>query len=152
MKRVLFPTCRFFAFIALIMTVGFTANAQNCSITVDKMCAAFNKMSIEVKKCQSIEAFDEIDFDNAMESVDFDSVPDACLSYVLTTSDKTKLRIAFNNFVDTVANKTFDFGEGYISREFINSQFDPMRRQFEKVLKESYDFEDLADGMSAMDF
>lgn len=140
-------TGAFFAFLMLVMVASNSAQAQ-CSSSIDKICKAFNGMSSQVNRVTSLEDFDYLDFDSAINNSGVYSIPDSCVNYRLTANDKAKLKKSFDGFCDTMVNKLYSLAGGLLSRQDIAVQINPMKKAYTTVLNNSTTLGDFIDGLS----
>lgn len=122
--------------------------AQECSKTVDVLCDAFNKMAFQVSQCQTLEGLNQIDFNTVVENSGAEDIPDSCMQYRLTKEDKMRLKASVNKFVDATVDKVYDLAGGIISKEQLNQEMEPTRKQFVKAIDDSVTFEDLTNAFA----
>lgn len=139
-----------FFFLMSFMLFSFNANAADCSQVSTKFCQAMDKVTKQVKTCRTIDDLDRIDFDSAINSVDFSNIPDECAYARLTSSDKTKIKASLGGFFDALSDKTYELGGGMISRQEINAQFGPMKKLINQLVDESDNFEELCTNLGSL--
>lgn len=137
-------------FLLGIFLFSLNSYAQDCSQVSNKICEGFNKMSIEVKKCTSLDSFDSINFAGAMDSVDLSEIPDSCIDHLLTASDKSKIKKSMNGFLDTTVNKMVELFNGMASYSFVNSQFQPIREAMMEAVDKSDTLRELAENLESL--
>lgn len=125
------------AFLLVVIMSPAKAQAYDCSTAVDKLCKAFDNMTLQVKRINSLEAFDTLDFDKAINNSGLDGVPDSCISYKLTSADKNKLIKSFNGVIDAMSDKLYNLAGGMVTRDMVNSEFKPMKEAFRNAVNSS---------------
>lgn len=150
MKK-LFKSCGvLFAFLMMLSVSTTVANAQSCSTAIDKICKAFTYMNETVQSLNSFEEFDNIDFNPAVERSGVNDIPDSCASYVLTSSDKTKLKKAFNLYVDGLSTKLYKLSAGMLSKSDIDEMLSPTKTNYNKCVDNARTLMDALEGMQAI--
>ena len=133
---------------AIFMSLAVSANAANCNRAVDLMCDAFQKMSAEVKKCKTMDEMSNLNFDSVMDSLNADDVPDSCLKYKLTTSDKNRIKKSIDGFSNTLVDKMYDLTGGVISKDYIKSEMDNEMNKFKSALDNAVTFQDFSNAIN----
>lgn len=159
MKRILKSTGLALALLmALVVTTTTTASAKevevydiyDCSECVDKICTVLNRMSSQINECQTMDQFSAIQFDQLTKGLGIDEVPEGCGVYELTTADKNKINAAWDAVIDAMENKFVEFTGGFITRQQIQGETDPIRNAFKNAINESITLEDIGTNLSSM--
>lgn len=132
----------------MVMFFALSANATDCSKAIDVVCQAINNMNKDVNACKSLEELSSLDFENCMNGVDADDLPDYCLKYRLTGDDKTKLRNSMKGFRENIVNKMYELSGGVISKDEIGSLMDVEINSFYKAIDNANTIEDFIDAIS----
>ena len=148
MKKLIKSNAAFLALLVMLLVSAVPAKAQNCSSAVDKLCGVFNKMAQDVNSVQTMEAFENLDFDKTINASGIENLPDACLAYRLTTIDKDKINKAFDNFYNAVVNKTYSLTGGAVSKSDLSNMMKPMRDTFRNEVRKSTTLGQLGQNMS----
>lgn len=130
--------------------IGFNSYAADCGKLTDKFCKAMSLVTIDVKKCQNLDQLQAISFDNAMNKVDFSDIDEDCIYSTLTPAEKTKLKAAINTFFDAMADKSYEFTKGILSRSDIDAEFNPIKKQMSNLIDSSSSFMDFATKMATL--
>lgn len=117
--------------------VSFNGYAQDCNELITKVCNTFEDMARGVNKCTSLQQFENLDFDNITNNSGLDDIPDQCMTTILSTADKRKIKLSIGNFVTAVSNKTYQLTGGQLDRESVNSIFEPMKQKLYKMVDTS---------------
>lgn len=135
-----------FAFIFIFFALS--ANAADCSKVVDVMCQAFSNMNKDVNTCKSLDELSNLDFENCMNGINPEDVPDSCLQYRMTRSDKTKLKNSIKGFTDNLVNKMYELSGGIISKDFLKNEVDKEMSKFYKAVDDAETFQDFVDAVN----
>ena len=61
----------------VFLWIAVCAQAADCSKVVDKFCDTFGKMSVEVKKCKSVEDLEKLNFESVVADWEKSEFPDS---------------------------------------------------------------------------
>ena len=134
MKKIVSSATMLFAALVLILGSATSAKAYDCGTAVDTLCKSFNAMKTQVNAINSLDGFDNLDFDAAIDRSGVGDIPDSCMSHVMTQAEKTKLKNAFNGLMDAMINKLYSLGGGMITKAEVSAQFNPMKNTFAKAV------------------
>ena len=137
----------FLSFFALLLS-SLNANAGNCGEVAKKFEEMFNKMSALVKNCNSLDELENINFDNAIASVNMDNVDDDCLYATMTSSDKDIIRKSVMNFFDTFADRLSVMSGGLISKDEARGAFAEMKSQVNGAINSSKTYSDFFEAVN----
>lgn len=143
MKKMIKTCSALMAVLMMMLLAPATVKAENCSSSVDVMCTAFNKMKGEINELKSMGELETLNFDETLSSMDFDSIPDSCADYVLTSVDKNKIIKSFDGFIDALAAKTSALTDGIISKAMMEEALKPQSDTFHSLVKQSKTFGDV---------
>lgn len=125
-----------------------TMNAADCGQEVNKACLIFNTLNDRMQQVQTLEEFQNIDFDALLNGLDSTEFSDECNDYVLTAEDKENLQKSFNAIFDSMTDKMVQLTYGMVPREQITAQIAPMISMHNKLLEDSVTFGEYTDGFA----
>ena len=121
------------ALVALLMMAfggSFSANADECSQSVSKICGVFDNLASQFNNLKSLDDITKINFDQPLKDFDVSGIKDECADYVLTTYDKSELTKSYMNFYNTFGERLYTLSNGLLSREMIDQQIVPIKEAF----------------------
>ena len=134
------------AMVAILVMVGTTAKAQDCSKSIDSICETFNNISNAIGYVSSLEQFETLDFSAAIMSGC--EVPEECLSYTLTKDDKKRIQKSLDGFVDAMINKTYELTGGMMQKSQIDQMMGYPKKTFKQMIDQATTLQDLGAAFS----
>ena len=101
-------------FLSAICLLNAVAQTTDCAKAVDIMCEGIDRVSTAIRDASSVEAVDTLDFDQIMGSENPEDQLEECGDYLLTSTDKEKLKMSCDGLIAAMVIVTYkDLGPGY---------------------------------------
>lgn len=133
-----------------LMVVGCSKKSDSAELT-DKICKVFDTMKTEINSCNSIEDFDNLNFEKTLADAKATGVDDASMDVQVTPEDKTKIKAAINGCIDTMAEKTKILAGGMVNQSVIDAQFILMREMVDSAVDNATTFKEMFQNFDKLD-
>lgn len=142
--------------LAMIMTLcfGTTAQAQNQNEgkeAVAKICRAFDKMSSTLAGVSDMQEMENLDFQNAINEIDFSSIDDETAGYVLASEDKEAIKVSVGGFINSIIDKVVELYGEQMPREVLAGAMTPVRDRFNSLIDDATTLADVATALGELD-
>ena len=117
----------------------------------DKICKVFDTMKTEINSCNSIEDFDNLNFEKTLADAKAAGVDDTSMDVQVTPEDKTKIKAAINGCIDTMAEKTTILAGGMVNQSVIDAQFILMREMADSAVDNATTFKEMFQNFDKLD-
>lgn len=134
-----------------IFLTSISVKAADCGDIADIFVSGFNQMTAKVVACQTMEDFEALNFEKIMNNLLSDELAEKCAYEKITFKDKEKMIAAWNLFVDSMTDKTYEMVDGLIPKDTIAVQLEPMKTKFNNVILDSDTWVDLAQNMEELE-